>query len=280
MQEMPWLSRSLGPRRGGFTLVELLVVIGIIAILVAILLPTLARARSGGRSAVCAANLRGIHTAQLLYASDHRTLTPTTADAADHWLSRLLPYAELNLEPITPGGTPRVPDGFWCPSEERIDNPFDNTFTYGLNPWMALSPWRGRPSVSGASDADLILVADKTLGGIDGLTHLVHTEDGFVARRDSGVPSGFIGVQALQHSSYGAFRHRTDRGQREGYDAALKNGEVSPPRDIDGTNVVMLDGSVRSLLRSEMLRASGLWHPDPEAPSNLLSFVDTGPCCR
>ena len=62
--------------RRAFTLVELLVVIGIIALLIGILLPTLSRARTTARNIVCQSNLRQQMQAITMYTNDNRGLMP------------------------------------------------------------------------------------------------------------------------------------------------------------------------------------------------------------
>ena len=62
--------------RGGFTLVELLVVIGIIAVLISILMPALNRVRDQANRIKCMNNLRGIMNAVMMYANENKSHLP------------------------------------------------------------------------------------------------------------------------------------------------------------------------------------------------------------
>ena len=101
------VGRRDGPRcanqksPGAFTLIELLVVISIVALLMAILLPALQRARKQARAAVCQAHLKQWGTILALYAEDSDGRIPSS-DTTIVWFFRgsWLPKGDPNKPPI------------------------------------------------------------------------------------------------------------------------------------------------------------------------------------
>jgi prepilin-type processing-associated H-X9-DG protein len=80
-----------------FTLVEILVVIGIIGILIAILLPALSKARGAAKTLQCLSNLRQLGLATEMYAGEHRGYLPyptTTLGEQLLWFNVLDPYLQ------------------------------------------------------------------------------------------------------------------------------------------------------------------------------------------
>lgn len=72
--------------RRAFTLVELLVVLGVIAVLIAFLLPALQSARRSSQSVQCMSNLRTLSQALIIYATENRGyFPPNTADEGLYW---------------------------------------------------------------------------------------------------------------------------------------------------------------------------------------------------
>ena len=142
----------------GFTLIELLVVIAIIALLMAILLPSLRRARNQARAVLCLANLNQWGTILALYTEDYQGRLPSSGFIPPVWLlrgsylqdgdpNRPPVYHELNTKGIA-----------CCPMAVRVSdnggsgsasssNSMDNTswkirFTIGstFEAWEIISP--------------------------------------------------------------------------------------------------------------------------------------------
>jgi prepilin-type N-terminal cleavage/methylation domain-containing protein/prepilin-type processing-associated H-X9-DG protein len=108
------------PTRSAFTLIELLVVITIIAILAAMLLPALARARMSADGAACRSNLRQMGAALHLYTGDGGVYPGVgSLTYAPPWFALLEPYAgDRWPDSSATNGRPR--SVFACPGYDRI----------------------------------------------------------------------------------------------------------------------------------------------------------------
>lgn len=125
----------------GFTLIEILIVIGIIALLVAILFPIFARARENARRAGCQANLKQLSLGVFQYMQDFDETYPLVCNDANsagvfktgfpwgesnqfNWTDRIMPYVK-NTE------------SFHCPSIARgYPGPAKNYSHYGINIYL------------------------------------------------------------------------------------------------------------------------------------------------
>jgi len=126
-----------GKSPGGFTLIELLVVVAIIALLVAILLPSLGKARENARGTVCATHLRQIAAANLMY-TDQNNGTLITAGIDTSVPGQTVPQfwaTDLAIQGYLPSKNNIDPSGlhavvttgtiFFCPDGLLVENVID-----------------------------------------------------------------------------------------------------------------------------------------------------------
>ena len=126
------LSSFNATRRRGFTLIELLVVIAIIALLVSILLPSIAKAKKLAMSMKCAAQMNSIAKAAHIYATDHDGWVPRSDyDGAKWGLFWATSFSSYLADPLT-----------WAQIKDKAY----------INTWVKEYPFFTCPSLEGSED--------------------------------------------------------------------------------------------------------------------------------
>ncbi|HEY0010191.1 MAG TPA: type II secretion system protein, partial [Tepidisphaeraceae bacterium] len=122
-------------KRRAFTLVELLVVIGIIAVLISLLLPVVGRAWEASRRTVCLSNLRQVHHSFVFYAADNKDRVPLGYRTQSKQFNSMV-YSGTSRKIVLFGWLYNArlmpnPKIFFCPSERNEQFQLNTP----ANPW-------------------------------------------------------------------------------------------------------------------------------------------------
>ena len=173
-------------RPRAFTLVELLLVIGVIGLLIALLLPALARAREQANRVACLSNLRQIGVAAMLYAAHNRDLLASVAPAKRraphdwiHWQTRPTPR-DLQQSAFAPYlARPLTTRILVCPSDllEKHENNWYSpdegpyNYSYAINQFLGFygnnKNYYPRKFSTLTNTSELILLAEESDDTID-----------------------------------------------------------------------------------------------------------------
>ncbi|GIW92128.1 MAG: prepilin-type N-terminal cleavage/methylation domain-containing protein [Pirellulaceae bacterium] len=171
--------------RGGWTLVELVVVIAIVGLLAALLLPAVQAARESARRTQCASNLRQVGLALQSYLGVHRIFPPPTGSGLPSIFVALLPHLELDsVQSELLLKAPRFNNAPWpligdadvaCPAVLRC--PSDGAVTRGSNYCGCVGggePWYGDNGVFGGSMFHDWVLFSRSLADVrDGLSQTI-----------------------------------------------------------------------------------------------------------
>jgi len=244
----------LAARSRGFTLVELVLVVAIIALLVAILLPAMQAARHAARTARCLANVRSLQQAHLSYATDNRGLFADVAlphgglgDPEKSFVTTLRPWFDnpdvlhspLDRSPHWP--TSAGGDGTPVPQSggalRQTSYGMNNYLSRQYSPAAAIDPAAGADRMSRvpspASTVMVLFMAEE--GPFSGSDH-PHVEEWWV----SGAMADLPPIQASSQVAIGAaggkpksWDARSNWGFLDGHVETMPFGDVYLTNEIN-----------------------------------------------
>lgn len=212
-------------KRTGFTLVELLVVIAIIAILMALMMPSIARAKLKANQTSCLNKMRQLTLAATMYANDHDEEFPARRIPTNAWPHKLKPYYvswQIIACPSDHFGVVGLVANDTNPNRSYLINGFNDYFKVSLSPgdYKSFQQWKfphGMKVAAIKRTSDTILFGEKRTG-----SRHVHMD--------------------------------TDQGNR-GNDFE----EIEHKRHGQGSNFAFVDGSVRFIKKYQELYPENLW---------------------